>query len=326
MNTISSSSPSMRTSTSATISPTAASELTSPDTTALPGDNAAGPNMRPAWVRRLASQAHQTIDKAQQRLSSSARASGEARYSEKARQYVEPVRERARQYVEPVRERINAQPLKAAGAALATGLVFDKLFLRKPEARVIEEPMYVPETTATPRAGNRRAQGWLRAASDGIHRLGDVGQQALGAVGAATLKSVDSAKAMSATVSSKARKAMPRDLSRARRQMVDTPLAYAEMARSSVKAHPFVGAGVALGLGAVATTLLMPQRRQEQPLVPQGGTSYKAVDKDGRVVGPEYDAMAERRSAESALSSRVIVSAGIALGVGVLLGALLARR
>ncbi len=288
------------------------SSTISPTTVGASSERAAQPHQPSEWVHRLASLAHQGIDKAQTSLSATPALSGDGGLGVKASQAVDPVR-----------ERINAQPLKAAGAALATGLVFDKLFLRKSEARAIEEPAYVPDGQLERHRANARAQALLRAASDGVRRLGEASQYAVGAMGAAAAKGAHNAKAMSASISDTALRALPRG----RRQLDARSQAYAAMARSSIQAHPLVGAGVALGVGALATSLLMPQRhRGGSAYASQGGASYRAVDKDGRAVGQEWDDGLHARGAGVMPTSRAVVSAGIALGAGVVLGAILARR
>lgn len=281
-------------------------------------------------IHQFASKAHQAIDKLEQTLSdkglgnlggsggSGGGGGGLSAMSDKASQSLE----QGRQYSEQVRERIHAQPLQSAGAAFAAGVVLSNLFAPRRKTRVVKVPDYSAEMKAEARGAEARTQRWMQAAGDKLHQLADSGQYAVKRLGATGMTGLAGAKALSSDMAYRTRRAMPSaGEARARTQaMMARSQAYGSMARTQIQEHPMAGLAVAIGLGAAAVQMMMGQRRPPEPMYTPRRATY-AVGKDGEVLGPEWG---EPRS--NMLAARPMMSAGLALGVGVLLGALLTRR
>lgn len=279
-------------------------------------------------IHQVASKAHQAIEKLEQTLNAkglgnvgsgaSSGSSSLAAMRDKASESLE----QGRQYSEQLRERVYAQPLQSAGAAFAAGVVLSNLFAPRHKTRDAKVPDYSADMKAHARATEARTQRWAQAAGDKLHQLAGSGQDAVKRLGATGMSGLAGAKALSADMLYRTRKALPpASEARARTQaMMARSQAYGSMARSQIQEHPVAGLAVAIGLGAAAMQMLLGQRRTSEPMYGSRRATY-AVGKDGEVLGPEWG---EPRS--SMLAARPMMSAGVALGVGVLLGALLTRR
>lgn len=310
-------------------------------------------------IHRVASRAHEAIDRLEQTLSSrltrsSSSASGgtaqQARsYGEQVRHYGEQVRQygqQARQYGAQARDRIHQQPLQSAGLAFAAGLLYSKVFMHKHKVHVVKVPVPVvpPEVGEWTEAGRGRAREWMGSANEGMHRLGESGQHAAKRIGAAAMAGAAAAKAMGselwhrararapediarardqgAELWHRARARAPHDMARARAQVTEKSQVYGTLAREQIQEHPLVGVAVALGVGALLSSLLMGRSRDEYGAAPAEGRAVFAVDKDGQAYGGEWVSVQE----DSGMTTGTLVSAGVALGLGVLLGAMLTRR
>lgn len=261
-------------------------------------------------IHQFAGKAHGAIDKLEQTL-------GEK--TGKASQSLG----QGRHYGDQVRERIDAQPLQAAGVAFAAGVVASNLFTPS-RSKTREEPVHERRSAMreSARAAEARAQRWMQAAGGRLQQLADSSQYAVKKLGATTAMGVAGAREMSADMLDRTRRAIPpARVARAKTQaLMARSQAYGTVARSQMQQHPMAGVALALGVGALATQMVMNRRSTEDdPYAPRRATY--AVGKDGEVLGPEWG---EPRT--SLMAARPMVSAGLALGVGVLLGALLARR
>ncbi|TFZ04789.1 hypothetical protein EZ242_03295 [Ramlibacter rhizophilus] len=305
-------------------------------------------------VHRVAQMAHEAIDRIQQTLESSSGPSGTsnaARYEEvqqRARQYGERAKEygqkareygeQARQYGQQARERIHDQPLQSAAIAFAAGWVYSKVFMRtRHKVHVVKVPVPVvpPEFGDTLRAHGERAQGWMQSTGrrlgdsghasmhrlgesgqHAMHRLGESSQHAMHKLGASTLVGLAGAKAVSSKLWDKTRAAMPRDMD----QVKAGSYRYGTMAREQMQEHPAVGLGLAIALGAVAVKLMMPSDDADSRTSSPQPRQTLVVDKDGRAFGEPSGYQ------RVLIGSRPVMSGALALGMGVLLGAVLTAR
>ncbi|MEJ7932462.1 hypothetical protein WG922_20990 [Ramlibacter sp. AN1015] len=297
-------------------------------------------------MHRIAEMAHQAIDRIQQTIESvggSARQSGGSggsnmasesssggygeqarKVSEQARKYGEQAREygmQARQYGEQVRTRVHDQPLQAAGIAFVAGLLYEKMFMHRRRVKVVQVPVYVPRLSDSSHFDTGRARGWMQAAGEKIHQLGDSGHDAVRKLGATTMMGVAGTKAMSSRMWHKTRQAMPEDMSHARQQVLAKSHEYGGMARTQMQEHPLVGVGLAVGLGALAAAMAVNRRNDSAPQ----GSAY-VVGSAGESYGRDYASVRQGGGYSDAMGSNPLVTAGLALGVGMLLGAVLRRH
>ncbi|HYF19559.1 MAG TPA: hypothetical protein VEA40_16965 [Ramlibacter sp.] len=254
-----------------------------------------------ARLHRFAGSMHRAIDRLQQRLQSSG---GRGAFTSGGGYGAQP-----QAYGERLREQVATRPWEAAGIAVAAGVVLDKLLLtRSPKPVVVRvrtapRPQWEPVVTRHP-----RVDSWAQSADSELQDARMAGHEAAGRLAGTTAAGVAGTKAAAAALGLQLRLAGQRMLAKSQD--------YGTVVRSEVEAHPLVGIGAALGLGALVTTLLM--RRYE----PVPGAAYVKVDEDsGRAASFEPES-----SASTLVASHPVASAAVVLGLGALVGALLARR
>jgi ElaB/YqjD/DUF883 family membrane-anchored ribosome-binding protein len=260
-------------------------------------------------IHRLVGTMHRAIDNLQQRLQPRP---GEpfatSRYGEQARQYGERLR-----------EQIGTRPLQAAGIAVGTGVVLDRLLTsRSPSVRVVKVPAQAPSRWQSVRSPGRRATDWTDAAAGRLHEVRAEGHRAVGKLGAVAGAGIAGTRALASGIARTAG-TVPLQLQLATHRLLERSHRYGSLARSGVQAHPLIGVGAGLGLGALVTTLLMLRRQ------PAYGTAYVAVDARGHPV-PHREPEPGRSRATQAVAARPVTSAVVAIGLGALVGALLMRR
>lgn len=260
-------------------------------------------------IHRAAGKLHKAIDSLEQGLTSKSRgvASSQAKYGEQARQYGDKVR-----------ERINARPLQAAGIAVGAGVILDRMFSRSPKVRVVKVPVRARPVWDADFHPERRANRWLHAAGSRMHGIGETGHEAVGKVGAAAALGLAGTKAIASDLTRTA-STLPLQMRIATQRLLARSQEYGSVARTGVQAHPYVGVGAFLGVGALLATVLM-QRVRSQP-----DTAYVGVDERNAAARPRdrYDVQPGYRDA---IASHPVASAAVVLGIGALVTALLARR
>jgi ElaB/YqjD/DUF883 family membrane-anchored ribosome-binding protein len=310
--------------TTATAVPTAAYPSGMPATAgASIGTNGSSPNGAARdRIHRLAGMAHQAIDSLEQRLGSTTQ--GVMATQAKGGEQV-------RRYGDQLRERVNTQPMQTLGIALGTGFVLSKLFGRAPKekVRVVRVPTPMPSRWDATHSVESRASGLMDAARAHIERLGDLGHSARDRVGAAAGLGIASTQQVGSTLARKTsdvtqqvRLGLERLFSRTQ-DTGSTALSrvqdYGSMARARVQEHPAAGAGVLLGVGALATTLLL-QRRRAQP------AAYVEVDGQGSGLAWRHRQSDLQSRTREMISDRPVASAAVVLGLGALAAAMLRRR
>jgi ElaB/YqjD/DUF883 family membrane-anchored ribosome-binding protein len=252
---------------------------------------------------------HRTIDNVEQSLSSGSQGvmSTQSRYGEKARQYGEKLR-----------ERMNAKPLQSAGMAVGAGVVLDKLFFRRaPKVRVVKVPVHTPATWDAGRFTERRPNRLMDTAGSHLQSLRGAGQEAAAKAAFAAGAGLAGTKAMASSLTRTAG-TVPLQARLATQRLLARSQEYASMARTGVQAHPLVGVGAFLGVGALLTTVFMRRRR------PARGTAYvTAVDESGSGVAWQRDSQPRYREM---ISSRPVTSAAVALGLAALVATMLRRQ
>ena len=257
-------------------------------------------------IHRFAGTMHRAIDSIEQRLTSAGGgvSSTQARYSE-----------RARQYGDRLRSRMNEQPLQSTGMVLAAGVLLDRLFLRRPKARMVQVPVRTgPSWGATPASSERHAQRWSNAADARLQRIGRTGQHAADRVGMTTGLGLARAKAAASNVARQA-DALPLQIRAATQRFMAHSQEYGGMARSTVQAHPWAGLGAVLAASGLLTTMVMRRRS------PQLGNPYAEPGNGASWQRSDYDVQTRAGGMRRPLTSGAVV-----LGLGILASAMLRRR
>jgi ElaB/YqjD/DUF883 family membrane-anchored ribosome-binding protein len=272
-------------------------------------------------VHRVASAVHQAIDRMEQTLSAKGQgvASTQSAYRERATQYGEQLRSQG----DRMREQVDAKPLQAIGLSVVAGLVFGKLFMRSP--RVAPARPYVVQRRPVVEvdAGDRPARRWMDSAGASMRNLRDTGQIRAAEASAEAGARMERARAMTAALAQAAvdrASSLPVQLRLAAERLRTGSRAYGSVAKSTVQAHPMVGAGTALGGAALLATLWLRRRQATD-------SAYIAVDAKGHGVAWKHaDDVGRGVRAREMISSRPVTSAAVALGIGALAAALLRRR
>ncbi|AEG91712.1 Hypothetical protein Rta_06340 [Ramlibacter tataouinensis TTB310] len=262
-------------------------------------------------IHSFAGMVHQAIDKLEQKLNSTGESvtTAQARYSGQARQYGEKLG-----------GQISARPLQSAGMALGAGVILSKvLFRRAPKVRVVKVPVHTPSPPVVSHSPDRRATRWMHEAGAGMRRLGALGQEAVGRMGAAAGLGLAGTKATSSTLRHKA-STWPLQMRLAGQRLLAGSQGYGTLARAKVQAHPVIGIGAVLGVGMLLRTVWLQRRR------PAPDTAYVSVDADGNGVAWGREPLDVQSRARGMISSRPATSAVVLLGLGALVGLLLKRR
>ena len=242
-------------------------------------------------IRRFAGTVHRAIDSIEQRLSSAGGgiSSAQARYGEQARQYGDRLR-----------ARISDQPLQSAGIVLASGVLLDRLFLRKPKVRVVKMLIRTRSTgIASPRT-ERRTHGWSDAADARLQRVGGPGEHAAAEARVAAALGIAGTKARVSDLTREAN-ALPLKMRMTTQRLMARSQEYGAMARSTVGAHPWAALGAVLAASGLLTALLM--RRQDAWPVGRDvavdergtGTAWRRWSQHDTRTGPGEMTMLRRR-------------------------------
>ena len=283
----------------------------------LPQGTATSPMLEPSGrtgtasprLHRFAERMHRAIDGVQQRLGSQGGAlrSGPAGGS------------RIREQGDRLREQFNAHPLQSTGIALGTGVLLDRLLLRKPKVRVVKMPVAVQSPArASLREADWHAARWTRAADAHARRVGQAVQQAWARAGTAAGLGIAGTKAAAATLAAKAG-TVPLQMRLATQRLLARSHDYGSVAKSGVQAHPLLGLGAVLGASGLLTAYWM-RRRQPSPDV-----TY-VTDERGTGMAWRGESMQERPALRDRMAARPVASALVLLGVGALAGAMLRPR
>lgn len=301
------------------MTPNQSSALTLESSSTRPQAEGSSPLSRDT-IHRWAGTAHEAIDKLEQRLSSAGGSSGSGGTMSSVMAAPRAYGEQARQYQQQLNHRVQDKPLQTAGAVFAAGVVLGKLFKRREKVKVVR--VYGPSRTEAAASGVRaRAHEWREAASTAARRLGESGQHKAHQAGAVTLAGLATAKAASSRLWDQTRRVLPQDLASTRRQAVAKSQYYGLQARDQLERHPMPGLAVALGIGAVASALALGRSRDTSD---RSVPVVRAVDKEGTPFRSSDWRDTDGRGV-AALASP-IASGALALGVGVVIGALLMRN
>jgi len=157
-------------------------------------------------------------------------------------------------YGDRLRSRMNEQPLQSAGLVLAAGVLLDRLFLRKPNVRVVKVPVRPPSTSTW------QARRWSDAASANLQRAGRAGQHAADKGGMAAALGLAGIRSATSNVARHAQD-LPLRTRVATQRLMARSQEYGSMARSTVEAHPWAGLAAVMTASGLLTTMWFMRRR-----------------------------------------------------------------